>query len=268
VTYDDLKALAVELKKAGIAPFSHAGKNIYLWPVWFFWAYGQTSGNKSVEKTFSTLAGDLKFTDPEVVAGLEVLYRFAQDGMFIDGVNALDSDGAWLAFSQGQAAFEHEHSWRLGLFRDNEYPELDLSLIAPVRVVDDANILRNLPGGTGDAVTIYSGIGSEREELAYQILDLFSSDEIVKQMNDVNRDPVSTNANVQASDDPLALKYAEECAPFQTTYLDWYWPPEITRSFQEQQQGLVAGTTTPDAAAQAIQDQLEELYQDGYEFAM
>src|SRR5262245_44496637 len=38
-TYDDLLAMAPDLKKAGVAPFVHAGKNIYLWPVWQFWGH-------------------------------------------------------------------------------------------------------------------------------------------------------------------------------------------------------------------------------------
>jgi len=153
-TYDDLLALAPELKKAGIAPFVHAGKNIYLWPVWQFWAHGQTSGNKSVENTFKTLAGDMKFTDPEHVAALEILYKYAQDKMFIDSVNSLDGDGAWLAFTQGKALFFYEHTWRIGLFRKDKFDKLDLSLIAPLRSVKDANVKRQLPGGTGSALGI------------------------------------------------------------------------------------------------------------------
>jgi raffinose/stachyose/melibiose transport system substrate-binding protein len=263
-TYDDLLAIAPDLKAAGIAPFVHAGKNIYLWPIWQFWAYAQTSGNNAIEGTYSVLAGDTKFTDPEHVAALEILYKYAQDGMFIDSVNSMDSDGAWIAFTDGQGAFWYEHSWRIGLYRDGEYPNLDLSLIQPLQSVPDT--VRQLPGGTGSARGIYANIAPEREEIAWAILDLMSSDEIVQQSNAINKDPVSTNTNVEASDDPLALKYAAECSPNQITYLDWFWPPEITRSFQENQQALVAGTMNPDEAAQAIQGVLDDLYADGYEF--
>ncbi|MEN9937612.1 MAG: hypothetical protein RLZZ387_4191 [Chloroflexota bacterium] len=265
-TYDDLKALAPALKDAGIAVFTHPGKNIYLWPVWQFWAHAQTSGNKAIENTAKTLAGEMKFTDPEHVAALEALYRFAQDGMFIDSVNSLDGDAAWLPFAQGKAAFFYTHSSRIGSYRENQqdFPELDMSLIPPVQIAPD--VARQMPGGTGSATGIYANVAPEREALAYSILDLMTSDKWVKWSNDLNKDPVSTNKNVEASNDPLALKYAAECAPNQITYLDWNWPPEITRAFQENQQALVAGTLAPDAAAQAIQDVLDELYQDGYTF--
>jgi ABC-type glycerol-3-phosphate transport system substrate-binding protein len=71
---------------------------------------------------------------------------------------------------------------------------------------------------------------------------------------------------VQASDDPLAVKYAAECADLQFTYLDWYWPPEITRAFQENQQAIVAGTKKPDEAAASIQKVFDDLVKDGYKF--
>jgi raffinose/stachyose/melibiose transport system substrate-binding protein len=258
--------MAPAILDAGYAPFVHAGKNIYLWPIWQFFAFAQTSGNQPVEKTFQILTGDAKFTDPESVAALEILSKYTDDGLFIDGVNSLDSDGAWIAFSQGKAAFWYEHSWRVGLYRDGDYPELDLSLIPPLRSVEEPNVARMLPGGTGSATGIYARIAPERLDLAYSILDLMTSDQWVQWANNLNKDPVSTNANVQASDDELAVKYATECADNQFTYLDWYWPPEITRSFQENQQAIVAGAKTPDQAAEAIQKTLDELYQDGYQF--
>ncbi len=93
-----------------------------------------------------------------------------------------------------------------------------------------------------------------------------TSDEWVEWANKDSGDAVSTNANVEASTDPIAIEFGKTCAPNQFVYLDWFWPPEITRSFQEQQQAIVAGTVKPDQAAASIQNVLEQLYMDGYEF--
>ena len=265
-TYDELVAMAPDLIGAGVAPFVHPGKNIYLWPVWQFWAHGQTSGNKSVENTFKTLRGEQKFTDPDQLGALEILYTFAQDKMFIDSVNSLDSDGAWAALGQGKAAFLYDHISRIGTYRDGQFPDLDLGLIQPVRAVADTNVKRQMPGGTGAALAMYGKIAPERSQIAMDIMDTMTSDTWVKWANDLGKDPASCNKNVQASDDPLALKYAKECAPNQTTYLDWYWPPEITRAFQENQQALVSGTKKPDEAAQSIQKTFDDLVKDGYTF--
>ncbi len=265
-TYDELLEWAPMLKEAGYAPFTHAGKNIYLWPVWHFFSYAQTSGNDPVEQTWAILQGEKKFTDEDSIAALEILYRYAQDGMFIEGVNGLDSDGALLTFTQGKSAFWYTHTGAIAQYRGGDFPELEMSLVPPLRSVPDAN--RMLPGGTGAADGIYANIADERLDLAFSVLDLMTSDEWVGWANKTFADPVSTNVNVEASDDPLSLKYAEECAPMQFTYLDWYWPPEITRAFQENQQALVAGSKTPDAAAESIQQVLDELYADGYTFEM
>jgi raffinose/stachyose/melibiose transport system substrate-binding protein len=265
-TYADLVAMAPALKDAGIAAFSHPGKNIYLWPIWQFWAYGQTSGNKSIEGTYSVLAGDTKFTDPEHVAALEILYKFAQDGLFIDGVNTLDSDAALLHFTRGESLFYYTHAGVIGQYREGDFPDLDLQLIPPVLAVDDTSVARQMPGGTGSALGMYAKIDSSREAVAAGIMDVMTSDAAVEALNKKNGDPVSCNANVVASDDPISLAYAEKCSPNQVTYLDWFWPPEITRAFQENQQALIAGSMNPEDAAQAIQDTLDDLYADGYEF--
>jgi raffinose/stachyose/melibiose transport system substrate-binding protein len=265
-TYTQLQEMAPQLKDAGYAPFTHPGKNIYLWPIWQFFAYAQTSGNDPVDKTWKTLQGDMKFTDPEHVEGLAILEQYTKDGMFIEGVNSLDSDGAWLTLTQGKAAFWYTHMGQVATYRGGDFPELDMSLVSPLRSVDDSNIIRQLPGGTGSADGIYANIAGERLDVAHSILDLMTSDKWVQWQNQTFSQPVSTNKNVQASDDPLALKFAEECAPNQFTYLDWYWPPEITRSFQENQQAIVAGTKNPDEAAKSIQDQMDQLYADGYKF--
>jgi raffinose/stachyose/melibiose transport system substrate-binding protein len=260
-TYDDLKALNQELNKIGVATFVHAGKDIYLWPVWYFWTHAQTSNNQSVENTYQTLAGHKKFTDPESVAALEIIARFAQDGLFIKSVNSLDSNAALLLFTQGKAAFFYTHSSIIGTYRQGSYPKLDLSLIPPVLSVPDTTVKRQMPGGTGDALGIYAKIDSSREQLAYSILDLMTSDKLIKQMNIQNGDPVSCNANVQASNDPLALIYARQCEPNQSIYLDWYWPPEVTTAFQQNIQGIVAGVKTPSQAAQSVQQVLDQLRQ-------
>jgi len=265
-TYAELLAMAPDFIQAGIAPFTHPGRNIYLWPVWQFWAHAQTSGNRAVERTFETLAGDAKFTDPDHVQALEILYRFGQDGMFVENVNSLDTDAAWLQFTQGRAAFTYVHSSRIADYVAGDFPELDLGLTTPVQAVEDASVKRQLPGGTGSALAMYGEIDKSRRETANGIMDVMTSDTVVQSLNIQNGDAVSCNVNVTPSREPLALLYGEQCSPNQITYLDWYWPPEVTRSFQENQQALITGDLNPEQAAEAIQATLDDLYLDGYEF--
>lgn len=263
-TYAELQEMAPELKKAGYEVISHEGKVLYMWPVWHFILHAQTSMNQSIENTVQTLVGEKKFNDPEYVEALDWLRRYSEDGMFNEAVLSTDRDGAMLMLKQGKVAMYHNWPGVIGDYRENDYPELDMSIMPPLQVVEGAK--RQLPGGTGRALCIYKGIAKERLSLAYDMIDIMTSDKWVEQMNIEGNASVSCNVNVQPSDDPLALKYADECAPLQVVYEDWVWPPEITRGFQEGEQAVVAGTKTPQEVADANQKILEDLYDEGYEF--
>jgi len=273
-TYDDLLKLKPELEKVGASVFTHQGKNIYLWPVWQFWTFAQTSGNQPIEMTIKTLKGEMKWTDPMHVAAMEILQKFTQDGMFIDNVLGLDNDTE-ATFFQGKALFWYWGPWEIAAWRKaqkpedgsaNQAPDLEMSVMPPVRAVSDESIIRQLPGGVGSALGLYANIAPERQDLALKVMDLMTNDEWVKWENDFNSRPVSSNKNVVASEDPVALKYAKDCAPNQFTYLDWLWPPEITKAFQQNLQAIVAGTVKPDEAAASIQKTFDEIVQDGYVF--
>ena len=80
-SYADMVALRDKLKPLGLKVFTHPGKNIYLWPVWFFTTFAQTTGNKSVERTADILSGKSKFTDDDVVHALDLLFKFGKDGL-------------------------------------------------------------------------------------------------------------------------------------------------------------------------------------------
>lgn len=265
-SYSDLQQIAPELKKIGVAPFVHPGKDIYLWPVWMFWALAQVTKNQAVETTFKTLAGNGKFTDPEYVAALELIYKYAQDGMFIQGVNGLDTDGATVNFTQGKGLFFYTHTGLISTYRSGKYPKLDLDVIPPLLAVDDTTVKRQLPGGYGSALSVYGKIDPSRKDLAMDVINLMTSDTWVKWANQLNADPASCNKSVQASSDPLSEKFAQTCAPNQITYLDWYWPPEITTSFQQNIQTMISGSSNPTGAAQAVQKTMDQVRQDGYTF--
>ena len=265
-TYDQLLEIQPELVKADIIPMVYEGKVIYMWPVWFFFAHAQTAGNKSIEHAMKTLSGEMKFTDPEYVEALEIVNRYARDGMFIDSVLSLDFESAWLEFSQGNVAFWYDGPWRIKTWREGDYPDLDLDLMPPFQHVASAK--RELPGATGLSAGIYSKIAPEREEVALSILDQMTSDEWVLYWNKIFGYVASCNKGQVPDDDPLAIKFSNECAPLRITFEDWIWPPEVTRAFQENLQAIVAGTVNPDEGAKSIQKVMDDLYKDGYTFEM
>jgi ABC-type glycerol-3-phosphate transport system substrate-binding protein len=80
-------------------------QDLALWPVWFFTTYAQVSGNQSEQKTVDLLKSGAAFTDPEVVEALDLIFRFARDGMFAPDVLSADTDSALNAFVRGKATF-------------------------------------------------------------------------------------------------------------------------------------------------------------------
>ena len=78
-TYEELVAAAKKLKAAGIAPIAMGGGDVYMWPMWFFQAFAQTSKNRSFERTVDTLLGKAKFTDKDYVDAFAWLGRFGKD---------------------------------------------------------------------------------------------------------------------------------------------------------------------------------------------
>jgi hypothetical protein len=50
------------------------------------------------------------------------------------------------------------------------------------------------------------------------------------------------------------------------TYLDWFWPPEITRAFQEGLQAGLAGRIKAEEMAKSVQATFDRLVSNGYSF--
>ena len=51
------------------------------------------------------------------------------------------------------------------------------------------------------------------------------------------------------------------------TYLDWFYPPEITKQMQEGLQAGLAGRTNAETLAKSLQSTLDRLGSSGYHFA-
>jgi raffinose/stachyose/melibiose transport system substrate-binding protein len=71
---------------------------------------------------------------------------------------------------------------------------------------------------------------------------------------------------VQPSDLPFYQKEKTEISKM-VTYLDWFYPPEITTALQEGLQAGLAGRITAEALARNLQTVLDRLSGAGYHFA-
>jgi raffinose/stachyose/melibiose transport system substrate-binding protein len=264
-TYDELKQVADVLRKNGVSPFTHPGKIIYMWPVWFFTTFAQTSGNKSIDRTIEILTGKGKFTDPDVVQAFDLVFQFARDKMFSPAVFGLDFPGAQTELQTGKACFY--------LFHDSVAKPLMAAQSDAFQV--DYMLMPNLvgkpvtseyPGGPGVALTLPSDIDPKRKGAALKLIDFLTNDDADRQSVDLNGGAVPVNKNVAPQGVPVYTKEKEDISKM-VTYLDWFYPPEITKGMQEGLQAGLLARTTAQALGKSLQDTLDRLVAGGYKFS-
>jgi ABC-type glycerol-3-phosphate transport system substrate-binding protein len=265
-TYDDIKAISQALSAEGLRAFTHAGKNIYLWPVWFFTAYAQVSNNKSIERSQEMLLGHAKFTDPDVVRALDLVFRFARDRVIPTAVLSLDNNGAISDFMGAKAAFMmFSDALSHQIFLEKP-PGVDLDIMLMPALYDGAG-RSQFPGGPRLVLGIPQKVAPERLGVVRELADYLTADAQNDQIVKLNGGTVPCNRNVAPSDEPFVQK-ERNFEPQLSTYLDWYWPPEITRVFQEGIQAGIAGKAKPEEVAQNAQTTLDRLVRDGYSFSL
>jgi len=110
-TWDELTALAADVKAAGLTPFAASGEQG--WPLtrlvsgYLFRDLGPDALQKVAD-------GDAKLTDPEYVAAAQAIADLGAAGYFGENVTSLDYDAATNEFLTGNAAMIYMGSWLLG----------------------------------------------------------------------------------------------------------------------------------------------------------
>jgi len=264
-TYADLVTVGKKLQKIGVTAFSHPGKDIYLWPVWFFTTYAQTTHNQSLQKTFSTLRGKGKFTDPEVVQALDLIFQFAKDGLFSPDVLSLDTNGVTHQFLTGKAAFSMGDYGLSSAVHKGGVPHMTLTAELMPRLVADPAVKSQFPGGPGLPLCLYSKIPAARKPAALALIDFMTTNASDKYLVQDAQGTLGVNNGVRGSSDALAVQQGK-LLPNMTVYLDWFWPPEINHAFQEGIQAGVAGAKSGKQVAQDIQSVFAGLVAKGYKF--
>jgi raffinose/stachyose/melibiose transport system substrate-binding protein len=263
-TIADLVAMKGEFKKANIAPFTHAGQLIFYWPVWFFTAYAQTTGDQSVPRTIATLKGERKFTEPDVVAAFDAVFNLGRQGLFIEGVNTLDRDGAMATFVNGKAAFWLMFTSYIQNLRKANAPNMEFDVEIPPQLTAQ-KAPRRFPGGIGSSLAINSKIEASRKDIAIEFLEFATRDEYIDHVCRSLGTALGTTINSKGSGDPLAPKLAGMLDNFRL-YLDWFWPPELTNTFRTALQAGILGQKTPEQAAKDVQATYDKLVAGGYKW--
>lgn len=264
-TFRQLVADAKVLKSHNIIPIGFGGESIYMWPMWFFQTFAQTTHDHPLQQTTATLRGKVSFTAPEYVQAMNALAQFSKDGLFETGVNGVNSTGGEALFTDGKAAMFYGGSWELSTFLPAEKTGLRFS-VAPFPLVTRGVNFALPTGGSGGALAIYSKIAPSHEKLAQELLNYVTTDTFQKKLTVDTSGIFSGNKGVVGLSNPVVEKMNHTLLPKTVTFLDWIWPPQIVTAFQENIQGVIGGQETAKAAMEKIEATYKQLVATGYRY--
>jgi raffinose/stachyose/melibiose transport system substrate-binding protein len=266
-TFEDLVAIRDVLAADDISVFAFGGASKYMWPMWYFDAFAQTSGGKSIERTVEVLQGNAKFTDPDFVAAMRVLEKFGKEGLFQAGFNGAEQAQGNAVFTAGKSALFFGGTWEVDGFRKAGL-ERDKLGVTAFPIVVSGSKSQQTGSAAGAAMSLNCKIDPENEAAALQLIDYLSSDAKVLELSTLDNTAMSPNKNfAPKTADPLYTNVInQELAPTTVTFLDWIWPPEVVTAFQNEIQAVVGGQTTSEEAMDRIQAVLDQLIEGGYSF--
>ncbi|MBW9111953.1 carbohydrate ABC transporter substrate-binding protein [Microbacterium trichothecenolyticum] len=252
-TWDDLAAAAEKLQAAGIQPFATAGKAG--WPVTRLIS-GYISRDVGPDALPAAAAGDAAFTDPEYVAGAQVISDFAAAGYFGEAPDALEYAPAEDQFLQGNAAIYYMGSWAISSFEDEERNQIGADNIGwfPVPNVD---------GGAGDSAQTPANVGLPMavtaKTLTPQVKEFLKY--LVENYGDVameNLDLITGFATDKAPESELVAETLERVNST-TESIGWFESSQSSKGTTASQEGataLIGGSLTAEdfmAQVQAAQ---------------
>ncbi|MCL4238953.1 MAG: extracellular solute-binding protein [Anaerolineae bacterium] len=110
-TWDEFKEACVTLKEAGVHPISLGSMNRWPAQYWFDYTVSYTAGAEYRQKL---MAGEAKYTDPEVVTAMEAWKELTDLGCFAPDSNAYDWTEAADMVANGTAAMNLMGTWISG----------------------------------------------------------------------------------------------------------------------------------------------------------
>jgi raffinose/stachyose/melibiose transport system substrate-binding protein len=248
-TWTQLLDTVRTLKKAGITPFALGEKD--KWPGHYWWAYlaVRIGGKAAFDKAYNRTGS---FADPPFVAAGQHLQEFVALDPFQPGFLGAPYTDEQTIMGNGKAAMELMGQWAPAndatSADDKKGPNL---AFAPFPVVE---------GGAGNPTDVFGGgggfaVGKNAPPETVDFLKFLTSMPVVESLAKAGVElPVIKGAS-KFIPDPRQQEIVKLVgnAPYFQLYYDQYMPPAIAQAILDATQGIFAKTTTPQAAAQAIE---------------
>ncbi|GAA5131995.1 extracellular solute-binding protein [Pseudonocardia adelaidensis] len=247
-TWEDFEAALAAVKAAGATPLQLG--NVEGWPA--LHVFGTVQDQLVPAEQITDLAFGRKgasWTTPENTQAAQKVADWARAGYFNEGVNGLDDNQAWQAFSRGESVFFIGGTWYAA--------DLEAAMGQNVRFMPPpppAGRPVSATGGTGLPFAITSA--SDAPDAAAAYLDFITSPDAMKVLTETGNLPVVDTA---AQTPPAGLSQ-DVFAAFATVadngqllpYLD-YATPTMGDTMGAALQDLLGGSQPPDAALSTVQ---------------
>lgn len=252
-TWTDFLGTVKQLQDAGITPITVGEKD--KWPGHFYWVYLaiRTGGKAAFDAAYNRTGS---FADPPFVQAGEHLKELIDLQPFQDGFLGQAYNDAESLLANGKAAMELMGHWSPGnqkSLAENKVGLGDDLAFFPFPMVEGGagNPTDVLGGGNGFAV----GKNAPPETIAFvkHLTSLESQKALIPVGLTVP--PVVKGAE-EAMTDPNLIAIAKMLADaeYLQLYYDQFLPPAVGATVNDAVQGIFAGTSTPEEAAQMIED--------------
>ena len=199
-----------------------------------------------------------------LVAAFDAVFNLGRQGLFIEGVQTLDRDGALATFVNGKAAFWLMFTSYIGSVRKASTRGMDFDVEIPPQLTSQKTP-RRFPGGIGSSLAISSKIDSSRKDIAIEFCEFLTRDVYIDHVCRTLGTALGTTTTSKGGEDPVTPKLVGMLDNFRL-YLDWFWPPELTNTFRTVLQAGVMGQKTPEQAATEVQATFDKLVAGGYKY--
>jgi raffinose/stachyose/melibiose transport system substrate-binding protein len=259
-SYDELKAAAPVFTAAGVTPLLHQGANAVMWPMWYFEAFAQSSGD-SIGKTITNLSGSTKFTDAADTQAFALIKKWVDDGIMSKESLSVDRDGMRAAFANGKSAMYYGGTWEIPSLLKN-VKDFEWSVFPFPQMPDVAGKPKH-GGGADRALCLPSDLPAERQEAAVRFLEYVSRPEVASLYLTPETPIFASVKGVAGSQLPVAKVLSEKVFPDNVKFLDWIWPTQITQAVASAVAGVVGEQITPEQASQNVQKAYDDLVVSG-----
>jgi len=249
-TWDDFLAAIGMLKAAGITPIALGEKD--KWPGAFYWEYlaVRLGGKDAFNKAYSRNGG--AFTDPAFVQAGQYLQQLTALKPFENGFLGAGYDTDHRALmGNGKAAMELMGQWApsndAASAADKKGPDFGFFPF-PTLPNQQGNPTDVLGGGNG------FGIGKNAPAAAVDFVKFLTSAANQQTLAKQGALLPPVKGALSAVTDPNLQAVAQLVgnAPYYQLYYDQFMSPAVGNTVNDQAQALFAGSTTPQAAAAAI----------------